>query len=211
MNHMRWIVGIPFVAAGALALGGCYYDFSDGRDRDTASTGARAPDTVSEPTPSGGSITRWTGQAELFRGDLGSVRGFEGANAEITASDYGTSSSSVRIDAENTAARWWAMTQFSVSGSLHHPRLVPGARLVFNAQTRASYGGSAGATALYVSVLGCSGPRRNQYTYDHSADEVTISVSEGPAPETRRIDFDAKFTGTGGEQHVTGSFVYETR
>ena len=203
MTPMRWIVCTLLLPVGALGLGGCYYDFGDDRD-------STPPSASSGPgsTP-GSSAVRWTGRTESFRGDLGRVQGFDGAGATIAGSDYGTTSSSVRIDAENTAAQWWAMTQLTVAGSLRHPALVPGAHLVFNAQTRAPRTGS--APALYVSALGCSGPRLNSFTYDHSADEVVVDVSAGPTEDTRRLAFDAKFAGPSGEQHVTGSFVFETQ
>lgn len=206
MTHTRWIVGTLLVTLGAVGMGGCYYDFSDDRDDRPPSAGSFN----SGPAPTL-NTTRWTGRATDFRGDMGTVRGFGGAEATITGSDYGDASSSVRIDAENTSARWWAMTQFSVSGSLSHPSLVPGAHLVFNARTRAAARPTAGATPLFMSVLGCSGPRLNNYTYDRNADEVTVDVSAGPTEDTRVLAFDAEFAGPSGPQHVTGSFVYETR
>jgi hypothetical protein len=202
MTHTRWIVGALLVTLGAWGLGGCYYDFSDDRD-DT-------PPPSSSTAPYGGSsATRWTGRTDTFRGDLGTVRGFD-MEGTVAGTDYGTSSSSVRIDAENTSARSWAMTQLSFAGTLHHPSLVPGAHLVFGRSGTTGRAGG-GATALNVSVLGCSGPRLNQFTYDHGADEVTVDVSEGPTADTRRLAFDAKFAGPSGEQHVTGSFVFEAQ
>jgi hypothetical protein len=197
MSNTRWIVGTLVVALGALGMGGCYYDFGDSGDDATPST----PITYGA---SGANVTRWTGRADAFRGDLGNVQRFDGAQATVAGTEYGTTSS-VRIDAENTGDRWWAMTQLSVSGSLRHPALVPGAHLVFNRSTRVG----TGAQALSVSALGCSGPRMNQYTFDRGADAVTVDVSEGPTADTRRMTFDAKFAGPSGEQHVTGSFVYE--
>lgn len=208
MTNARWIVGTLLVTLGALGMGGCYYDFGDDRD-DTPPSTSRSAGSYGGSTAS--SAGRWSGRADTFRGDLGSVEGFDGASATIAGSDYSTSSSSVRIDAENTAARWWAMTQLSFAGSLHHPSLVPGAHLVFSSRSRTTTRPSGGATPLHVSVLGCSGPRLNQFTYDRSAEEVTVDVSEGPAADTRRLAFDAKFAGPNGEQHVTGSFVFETR
>ena len=204
MTHTRWIAGTLLVTLGALGLGGCYYDF--GHDGDTAGSGS-----TGSSSSSSSSATRWTGRADTFRGDLGRVVAFDGAQATVAGSDYGTSSSSVRIDAENTSAQWWAMTQLSVSGSLNHPALVPGAHMVFNPQSRASYRSINGAPPLFVTALGCSGPRLNSYTYDHSAEEVTVDVSAGPTPDTRQLAFDAKFAGPSGEQHVTGSFVFETQ
>lgn len=200
MTHTRWIAGALALTLGSLAMGGCYYDF--GHDRDDPS-----PTTAGSYPGSSSSATRWTGRADTFRGDLGNVTRFDDSQATITGSDYGTSSSSVRIDAENTDARWWAMTQLSFSGSLHHPDLVPGARLVFSRTRRPS--SSSGATPLFVTVLGCSGPRRDSFTYDHPADEVTVVVSAGPTADTQRLSFDATFAGPDGEQHVNGSFVYE--
>ncbi len=204
MTHMRWIVCTLALPVGALAMGGCYYDFGDDRDSTPPSTSS------SYGGAPGSTAVRWTGRTESFRGDLGRVQGFDGAGATIAGSDYGTTTSSVRIDAENTAAQWWAMTQLSVSGSLRHPSLVPGAHLVFNSQTRAPRSAT-GAPALYVTALGCSGPRLNSYTYDRSAEEVIVDVSAGPTEDTRRLAFDAKFAGPSGEQHVTGSFVFETQ
>lgn len=205
MTHTRWIVSALLATVGALGLGGCYYDFSDDRDRDDT-PGATAPSYGSSP---GTSASRWSGRAETFRGGMGDLRAFEGADAEVSGVDYGNNTSTVRIDAEDTRARWWAMTQFSFSGSLHHPRLVPGAQLVFGPRSAGPRATGGDAQALYVSVLGCSGPRRNQFTYDRGAEEVRINVSEGPSPDTRRIDFDATFEGPTGDQHVTGSFVYD--
>jgi hypothetical protein len=197
------MVGTLLVALGAVGMGGCYYDFGDDRD-------APPPGSYDSYGPTPSNSTRWTAQADTFRGDLGNVEGFGGMTATVAGSDYGTASSSVRIDAEDTSARWWAMTQLSVSGSLRHPSLVPGAHLVFGAGTRTSTR-TPGAAALYVSALGCSGPQLNHYTYDHSADEVVVDVSAGPTEDTRRFTFDAKFAGPSGEQHVTGSFVYDVR
>jgi hypothetical protein len=203
MTSTRWIVGTLLVALGAVGMGGCYYDFGDDRS-------ASPP-----PPPSYGSTaptnaTRWTAQADTFRGDLGNVLGFGGMAATVAGSNYGTASSSVRIDAENTSARWWAMTLLNVSGSMRHPSLVPGAHLVFNNRTRPASSTPSDA-ALFVTAMGCSGPRLNQYTYDHNAEEIVVDVAAGPTDDTRRFSFDARFAGPGGEQHVTGSFVYDVQ
>ncbi|HEY4223980.1 MAG TPA: glycerate kinase [Myxococcota bacterium] len=87
--------------------------------------------------------------------------------------------------------------------------LVPGARFVFGPSGRVP--DADGTSALYVTALGCSGPRRNDYTFDHPAEQVTVAVSAGPTADTRRMDFDAQFAGPSGEQHVTGSFVFDTQ
>ncbi|MDO9018168.1 MAG: hypothetical protein Q8S73_23245 [Deltaproteobacteria bacterium] len=206
MTHTRWIVGTLLVTLGAMGMGGCYYDFSD--EDDDARPSATAPGYGGGSSSSSSSATRWSGRADTFRGDLGTVEGFDGTQATLSGTDYATSSS-VRIDAENTEARWWAMTQLSISGSLRHPSLVPGAHLVFNRRDRTTTRTATGAAPLFMSVLGCSGPRLNQFTYDQGAEEVTVDVSAGPTEDTRRLSFDAKFNGPTGEQHVTGSFLFE--
>lgn len=206
MTHTRWIVGTLLVALGAVGMGGCYYDFEEEGEEDDRAPPARGS-YGGAPAPS---AVRWTGRADTFRGDLGTVEGFVGSEATVAGSDYGTTSSSVRIDAENTRARWWAMTLLSITGSLRHPALVPGAHFVFTGRSRPSAQTVAGeAPPLFMTVLGCSGPRRDQFTYDQGAQEVTVDVSAGPSEDTRRLAFDAKFAGPQGEQHVTGSFVFE--
>lgn len=205
MTHTRWIVGSLVLALGALGMGGCYYNFDHGGSGDTT----RPSGSASSPPTYEGAPTQWTGQADQFQGDLGRVEHFDGGSPTITAYDYGNTSSSVRIDAENTSAQWWAMTSLSFSGSIHHASLVPGARFVFNSSSRPTV--DAAGTALYVTALGCSGPRHGDYTFDHPASQVTVAVSAGPTADTRRMDFDAQFAGPNGEQHVTGSFVFDTQ
>jgi hypothetical protein len=82
---------------------------------------------------------------------------------------------------------------------------------VFNTQSRASFRSINGAPSLFVTVLGCSGPRLNSHTWDHDVEEVTVDVSAGPTRNPRQFAFDAKFAGPSGEQHGTGSFVFATQ
>ena len=82
---------------------------------------------------------------------------------------------------------------------------------MFNTQSRASFRSINRASPLFVTVLGCSGPRLNSYTWDHDVEEVTVDVFVGPIRDTRQLAFDAKFAGPSGGQHVTGSFVFATQ
>jgi hypothetical protein len=181
------------VAAASHALGGCFYVPSE---RSSArATGAAAP----------ASATAQVGQAEVFQGTLGEIGSFssEAAELRITASgSYAT----VRIDAVNAAARWWAMNNLTISGGLDHAALRPGAHLTFS---RA--GAAPGATGLRVTALGCSGPSRNVYTYDRNADSVDVDVMPGSEEGRNRMVFTARFDHGGATQTVQGSFEYDPR
>ena len=216
MKLSRCLVGTLLLGAAACTLGGC-----GGNDRPASlpasayestgnllhglgsvGTGASTQPPAATPTPA---PDAWAGAAQLS-GNLGDVTSFDGSDA-IVAARSESSTSVVRIDAENTAARWWAMTQFVIGGTLRHPALVPGARLVFDGSGACSL--PAGMAPLTVHTIGCSGPRMGSATYDHPADQVTLAVSAGPTADTRRMEFTATFVGASTQQ-VTGSFVYET-
>lgn len=222
MLLLRRSIGSLLVGA-VTALGGCgdarppslpasaYEGISDPTQRTTAGVvtaanqpgtppPARAPERVTGPADS------WTGRAESFRGDLGDVARFDGVNAVIRGSDT-AESSTVRIDAEDTSARWWAMTRLDVTGTLRHPALVPGARLTFTPGTTPRM--PAGMAPLSVRAVGCSGPRLDDMAFDVPAEQVTFAVSAGPSAGTQRLDFTASFVSASGAQEVTGSFVYE--
>jgi hypothetical protein len=172
-------------------------------------TGMAAADprpTVTRPLSDAAGAGAWRGEAEMFRGDLGNVRSFAAAGATVEGTD-GATSTSVRLDAESPSAGWWAMTQLRVAGTLRHPMIRPGARLVFDGSTPTA--GSAGSLA--VTAIGCSGPRRNNTLFDRPAEQVTMNVSAGPVAGTQRIDFTATFAGAAGPQLVAGAFVYDPR
>jgi len=197
----RWMISTLVVVSGALALGGCYYG-SGGLGGEPEADGT----TASAPRASGGSTGSnvTVGAADQFAGDLGTVTGFAVPGAELRVTQS-PSTASVRIDAENTRARWWAMTVLTIQGGLNHPSLQPGTQLRFQ-------GGRSGSTnGLTISVLGCSGPRRDNFTYDGNATAVEVNVEEGPSPDTRRLVFDADFNTPQGPQRVHGSFVYDPR
>lgn len=123
----------------------------------------------------------------FLSGDMGGVRGFEGAATSAYGSYYGD-----YADMQITTTRagsYSAMAILGLSGGLDNPALVPGA--VFHFQ---NYGSDQG---MSMSVTGCSGPREGSWAFDAPADDVTLEVSEGSVPDTLLFDFDATFTGSG--------------
>lgn len=196
----RWMISTAVVLAGAMAFGGCYYG-SDGLGGEDDTPTAAAPRGATGST--GSDVT--VGTADQFAGDLGTVTNFAVPGAELRVTQSSTYASA-RIDAENPRARWWAMTSLTITGGLNHPSLQPGTRLRFT-----NGGAPAESNGLRVSVLGCSGPRRDNFTYDSTATNVEVEVEPGPTPDTRRLVFDAEFAGPSGPQTVRGSFVYDPR
>lgn len=145
----------------------------------------------------------YRGLGELLEGSMGNVRTFAGRAPDLQIAES-SGSDSVRLDAEDTTARWWAMTAITLRGGLRHPDLRPGAVLQFS-----NVSGARGTTGLNVTVLGCSGPRRNQYTYDRNAENVTVWVHQGSRPELYRLEFVAQFPTSGNPHAVRGAFEYE--
>lgn len=191
---IKLALSAAFVSAASLAVGGCLYFPPSSSDR---STGASAP------TYGSSSSVNQVGQAEMLQGSLGNVASFSSATPQmhITGSrSYAT----VRIDALNAAERWWAMNSLTISGGLNHASLQPGAHLTFSNTSSSTSG-------LRVSVLGCSGPSLNNYTYDHSAQTVTVDVLPGSDATHNRMVFTAVFVNGPQTQQVQGSFEYEPR
>lgn len=64
----------------------------------------------------------------------------------------------------------------------------------------------------YVSVLGCSGPSNNNWDFDSTADEITVTVDPGPTADTMQVNVTATWDGYYDEpsQTVEGSIVVAT-
>jgi len=178
---IKTALSITFALAASLALGGCFQFYEE---RSGSSSTPRT-----STTPSG--YYNMVGEADLLQGAMGNVTSFTHASPEMRITGSSTSAT-VRLDASNTTTRWWVMA------------LQPGAHLVFT-RSAPSVGG------LRVSVLGCSGPMRPNYTYDRTADTVTVDVMPGSAPDTRRMVFKATYANGAATQQVQGSFEYEPR
>ena len=197
MTRLGLCAAALVTVVSTLSLGGCL-NFYDQETRDDYSTRLNGYNTL--------------GQAELLRGDMGNIRGFSSNVVELrTRVPSGGTSATVQLDAVNTRDQWWVMTQLSITGGFNHPGLQPGAHLVFESGSSVR-STTTGTTALRVSVLGCSGPRRPNYTYDRTARRVEVDIEQGATWDTRRMRFTATFDGPSSQtQTVTGSFEYEPR
>jgi hypothetical protein len=191
---IKLALSAAFVAAFSLVAGGCLYYPSSHSDARTGS------DYV---PPSTSTTLNQVGQAEMLQGSLGNVASFSAASPELRITGS-TTYANVRIDALNTAERWWAMNSLTISGGLNHAALRVGAHLTFTSSTPSTSG-------LRVSALGCSGPARNNYTYDHTAQSVTVDVLPGSEEGRNRMVFTAVYVNGSQTQQVQGSFEYDPR
>lgn len=185
----------------SLGLGGCFQFQFDRVDDEEPAADARTPTTG----PTGTGWITEMGQAELLQGTMGTVARFQSTAPQMQIRRRSTSTSSsayVRLDAESASARWWAMTALTITGGLAHASLRPGAHLTFTTTSPSQSG-------LRVSVLGCSGPMRDRFTYDRTADRVDVDVMQGSEPGRRRMVYTAQFTNGTERQTVQGSFEYD--
>lgn len=171
----------------ALFMGGCWRFpfFSSSRSTDT---------TDIYPSYATETLTLSNGNQA---GDMGDIRAFDGA-ASRHSGYYDTYGANLRLDSEG--ADWWTMSSINVTGDLASAAFAPGTRRTY---TSGTYDG-----ANNVSVTGCSGPSYGNYTYDHSADEVTIEI-ESLGGDSRRMHFETIYTTYDGVRQVTtGSVDY---
>jgi hypothetical protein len=130
-------------------------------------------------------------------GDMGEIRGFDGS-ASRHDGYYDSYGANLRIDLEGSD--WWTMSSIHVTGDLMGEAFAPGTRRTYTSGTYDS--------ANNVSVTGCSGPSYGNYTYDHSADTVSIEV-EDLGGGVRRMHFETIYTTYDGTPQVTtGSVDY---
>lgn len=129
-------------------------------------------------------------------GDMGLILAFDGAASRHTGY-YDSYGANLRIDSEDGV---WVMSSIHVTGDLAGAAFAPGTRRTYTSST---YGGSDN-----VSVTGCSGPTYGNYTYDRSADEVTVEI-EDLGGGNRRMHFETIYTlDSGARQITTGSVDY---
>jgi hypothetical protein len=117
-------------------------------------------------------------QRVMLVGEMGSETAVLSPNVATTASSVSPYSSSVRIDAEDVSNRWWVMTSVSFGHSLSELAALP-----------------IGTEVSGNSVMGCSGPRHGDYTFDHTTSEVLLHVEQGANPTTRLLRFWAAWGG----------------
>jgi hypothetical protein len=134
-------------------------------------------------------------QDGYMAGDMGTIVAFSADAYAHEAYDYGDVST-VRLDA---GTDYWVMAQLDIEGGLHHPDLVPGARLSFRGYEDVTEGG------VFISALGCSGPSYGSFDFDGSAEELDVQITQGSVPGQWVMSFWARFS-TG--QTTQGSFGY---
>lgn len=190
---IKLALSAAIISAFSLAAGGCLY-YPNESDRSGSSTYGSSS--------TSGTFTQ-VGEAEMLQGSLSNVTAFSASSPELRISSS-ASFATVRIDALNSGARWWAMNRLSITGGLGHRALRVGAHLTFTPTSTSNAG-------LRVSVLGCSGPARDNYTYDRTAQSVTVDVLPGSEEGCNRMVFTAVFVNGSERQQVQGSFEYEPR
>lgn len=97
----------------------------------------------------------------------------------------------------------FAMTLIEFVGGLDHPTFTPGERVQFDLQDLQDVE----SDEAFVQVIGCSGDDPNDWAFDDSAQQVTISVTEGSQENEVVIQYTARFVNLMGGSHlVTGMF-----
>lgn len=117
-------------------------------------------------------------------GDLGTVTDFSGqADIEESYAYPGYT----YIEAHAVGRGWWTMTGINLDVDLQDLEV----------------GG------IYeANVLGCSGPRRNDFDYDGYADRATVEVYEGDAPGSIELVYHAEWDDAGPTtQTIDGSMT----
>jgi hypothetical protein len=203
------------LTAATLALSGCYIDLG-GEDEVTGGgwDDTRTPPMLWEDPGLGyGASIEYAVAPHHLSGDMGSVSGFDGHIYRSTA--YGfeggegyAATATVQINSGDAAAPWAVMSLMNIQGGLDHPEIAPGAVLRY----RNSY--PEDSTALFITLLGCSGDAEGSWTFDQYADEVEVHVEEGATEGALRLDFRARFTrmdyttGESALQYIDGSLSY---
>lgn len=173
---MRWFLPLPIFA---VVLAGC----SPGSDHSEFDyfNGARTPDDLSY------------GRVPIERAWM------DGVLDQMTV----TADTPTRVEAWQHTYRGWtsiyvtviseppggaAMSLISISGSLDHPDLQPGARHSVD-----QYGQSAN-TELWISVLGCTGPMAYDWYFDEYAESLLVEVDEDPGTHERVLTVTASYS-----------------
>ncbi len=146
--------------------------------------------TVTSPPPSYGTYSITASDATQ-QGDMGSITTYSGPATASEGYYYG-SSSSIRLD--SVGADWWVMSYLSVNN--FDIATAPAGTYTTTSATWDS-------SEPQVTVTGCSGPSYGNYTFDTSADEVEMVVSDNE-DGSRNLQITARF----GSQIAQASFRY---
>lgn len=160
------------LALAVPTLPGCYFDLTDdGGD-------------WTEPAPDrgyyGGEETALTVSDGALEGTFGTIAATGEARVQ-TAYSY---SDYAYIELRARGVRGAVMAGLSINqGDISD--LVVG-------ETYVSSGDTWGGSAMFFSVLGCSGPSDGNWDYDRTSDEVTVQVEEGPEVGTITLRYTAE-------------------
>src|SRR5262249_30944365 len=127
-------------------------------------------------------------QGAWLEGTMGGVTADRAAGASGTAT-IDTGLEGLRIDMENTSARWWVMTRIEFSRTLDL-RTVPVGTVI---TPDSGYYSAASAVPSIVHVQGCSGPSHGDWNYDEASGDVSVRVEAGSRPDTRTLVLTAGF------------------
>lgn len=156
--------------------------------------------------PSGGFARNLDLVGGNIRGDVGPVTNVDHEATILDGYDDG-SFSDVQVIAETD--RGVAMNWVEIVGGVNHPALRPGFSQTFSEN---DYGYD--SRSVHIRIVNCAGDQAYDWTYDQPADEVDVSVEEGPSPDIVRVNYTARtfevdpFTGVRepSATTVTGSF-----
>ncbi len=202
---MKKVVGVALVC-GPLLVAGCAQEPEvqevSSRALDVAASQERLADMGEEDRPPG---TDFSDDDGLLSGSLEGAMGPVNVDTqEVYFSSWKDTSyteiNTIAPDADGGAA----MSILLVSGDLSDFEV--GDTFVFN------WDNNAGEHELWVDAIGCSGPQDGTWTYfDVPADEVVVSIEEGPSPGTRTLSYHAHFTDNWSttESNLRGHIVYE--
>lgn len=141
------------------------------------------------PEPPIGTSVETQADARL-EGSLGSVRRVQASGLEVLQQRMGAGGA-VEAHAEDRAARWWVMTRLAFSTPLTSEAWAPGSSYTISAR--------APSNPLGLTVIGCSGPSRNNFTYDGAPTQVEVRVDAGPTPSSRVLTFVERWEPSGDE------------
>jgi len=161
--------------SAAATLSGCTFDFDRGYWEEDVR--------YAEPVGYDASGTLEVEAVDL-RGDLGTVRGFSGG-IWLDEGDGWDGYSQVQIQSQSAGA-WAVFVQVEVDAGF--AALEPGQRYRFEGWGDGGYAG-----APHVRVMGCSGPRPDDWSYDQYADSVDVVVQDSTRPGWIQVEVVAHF------------------
>lgn len=167
---------IPTIlAAAGLLLSGCYLEAFFPSEEEPVWSEPPAP------VYPGGTLAPLSIEGSTLQGSMGAVRS-PGGGVWLEEGSFDGITTSVHI--ESSGEGWAMMSLVTIQDNL--ATMEPGTVLTRDYDEPRQPG-----------LLGCAGLARGAWEFDRPADEVTITVSEGSTPNSRRCDVTATFVGDG--------------